>query len=130
MLRHIDPTSLRAIQLEYTSSGALFLQEVEALCHTNRERCSPSPLRAITISAYSMDMAEGQLTMTTIKPLLAFGNLKVLDIYTYCNVGFGLDNASVELFVPAWPHMRRLEFNLRHNRDYNITLDGLIPIAR
>jgi len=133
ILRQIDATSLREIKLSYRGTGVLFLQEIEALFQTIRGRCSPSALRSIEIYGDEMDLAKGVLTMATIKPLLAFPNLEVLDIHTENNtsIGFDLDNESVELFVPAWPHMRCLEFRLSSdNNNYKITLDGLIPIAR
>ena len=131
MLREIDATSLRGIRLSYFGPGALFIQEIEDLFRTIRERCSPSVLRSIEIQADDMDLAKGVLTMATIKPLLPFSNLEVLDIDIERNVGFDLDNESVELFVPAWPHMESLEFRLSlGDSDPKITLDGLIPIAR
>ena len=70
-----------------------------------KECCSPTALRSL--SGQGMKMAKGLLTMATIKPLFVFSNLGILKIHTTKNVGdvgFDLDNESVELFVPAWPH--------------------------
>ncbi|KDQ62834.1 hypothetical protein JAAARDRAFT_203281 [Jaapia argillacea MUCL 33604] len=134
LLLWISPSRLQELTSDLDPFAPVSTISFERFIDAVGQSCSHTSLSHLQVIAPALNYAEPPLFFrvqaTSLRPLLAFGNLATVVIDP--PIFIVMDDSILQEMALAWPDLETLSIGIeRHSlQEYRVTLPGLIPLAQ